>query len=299
MIATSPFSVDPFSLEVPVTVTLLTEVGSVDLDHLDVAEVSIEVDGIVGDRLRLPVFDPTIVELSAVTDRDNDGLVEGFDDEAALASALGPLTVALVRVTASGVEVQQQEVRLSLGDLARTLGLGRCGGVSLTLTLSDGDGAPVLLGCSVDRYADLDEESLAVVVSVNDDDDQFESGDYLLFDLLATFDSSDADPDESLVINLPFDPRTHRVYRYDGDKWVQVFDIGLSGQDAGSPGGAGALKGVDEDCQSCSYAFYAADPDRDGSVELFLLVEPFEPEPEPEPLSVDLTFGRSHPRRRH
>ena len=279
LMAISTFSVEPFSLEVPVTLTLLTEATG-PLMNGELVEVSIAAaaaSGIAGDRLRLRVVDPMIVELSTVTDRDNDGLVDGFDDEAAPASALGPLTVALVRVTDSGVEVQQQEVRLSLGDLARTLGLGQCrGGVSLTLTLSDGD--PVLHGCGdTDLYAALDDESraavLAAVVSLND-----EAGEYYLLDLSATFDSSEAEPGDPLVINLPFDPRTHRVYRYDGENWVPVFDIGPSGQDSGSPGGAGALKGADEDCQSCVYAFYAADPDRDGSVALLLLVQPVEPE---------------------
>ena len=269
LIATSRFSIEPFSLEVPVTVTLLTEVGSPQLADGDVAQVSIAADaasGIAGDSLRLRVVDPVDMELSAVTDRDNDGLVDGFDDEAAAPSALGPLTVALVRVMASGAEVQEEEVRLSLGGLARTLGLGQCGGVSLTLTLSDGP--PVLQGCgpAEDNLYDEDDGSLAAVVSANE---QFAAGDYRLFDLSAVFDSSRVEPGGPLVINLPFDPRTHRVYRYDraSGRWVPVINAGLSGPGRGSPGGAGVLEDVNEDCQSC---FYAADPDRDGSVELLL-----------------------------
>ena len=282
---TSTFSVEPFSLEASVAAIRLTERGSVELADGDVAEVSIEADaasGIAGDRLRLRVIEPIGLELSAilstVMDRDNDGLVDRFDAEAAPASALGPLTVALVRVTDSGVEVQQQEVRLSLGDWARALGLGQCGGVSLKLKLSDGESEPMLEVCGEEEPSD---GSLVAVVSANEQFGREETGEeeVQLIDLSATFDSSDAGPDEPLVINLPFDPESYRVYRYDeaSDRWVLVIGVILSGPGSGSPGSSGGTAGLENvrDCQTC---LYAADPDRDGSVELLLLVQTVEPE---------------------
>ena len=271
------------SIEIPVTATMLEAtpelmVGEVVLMDIgpDFESHGENLDGLITGGSLSRVVAPSGTALGAIRDSDNDGLVDLHDDDAP-PSALGPLSAAVVAVTDSGAEVQAEKtVSLSLGGLARALGLGQCGGVSLTLTLSDG-GNPVLHGCDeADLYAGLDDEGLAAVVSANEQFAREETGEeeVQLIDLSATFDSSDAGPDEPLVINLPFDPESYRVYRYDeaSDRWVLVIGVILSGQGSG---GAGALEDVNEDCQSC---FYAADPDRDGSVELLLLVQTVEPE---------------------
>ena len=165
------------------------------------------------------------------------------------------------------VALQQNEVSLSLGDVARSLDLGQCGGLSLTLSLST-QGASALTGCG---GAPVDGSQLSTEISAALA--QFpEEEDYQLFDLSATFDSSEAGAGPLVVvIDLPVDPGTHNVYRYDEGRGEWVLVAGLSGQSGLE--GQGALDGID-DCRSC---FYALDFDRDGSVELLLLLEPVDP----------------------
>ena len=241
------------------------DVVEVSIGHLRNGEVSDEI--IVGDSLRLRVS-----EGPGRRDADNDGLAdssEGGDGPA----VLGPITAAVAKVTDSGVESQGDdiEVSLSLGDVARFLGLGECGGVSLTLTLSE-DGGASLSGCpdgaAIELSQLLDTPTLMAL-------ELEENGEYQLIDLSATFDSSEADPGEPLVISLPVDPQQpHVVYRFDeeGNRWVPVLGAGLPGQP--DLGGQGALDDLERDCESC---FYALDFDRDGSVQLLLLLVPIDP----------------------
>ena len=267
--------VDGSELEIPSvlvgeqTTTLALAVGDVvevSIEHLlQNGEVSDEI--IVGDSLRLRVS-----EGPGRVDADNDGLAdssEGGDGPA----VLGPITAAVARVTDSGVESQGDdiEVSLSLGETSRFLGLGECGGVSLTLTLSE-DGGASLSGCSDGAEIELSqllETNTLMALELE------ENGAYQLIDISATFDSSEADPGGPLVISLPVDPQQpHVVYRFDeeGKRWVQVLGAGLPGQP--ELGGQGALDDLERDCASC---FYALDFDRDGSVQLLLLLVPIDP----------------------
>ena len=209
---------------------------------------------IVGDALVLPVLGRVIL------DRDNDGLADSIepDPDNPDPGVLGPATA---EFAGGGAD----EVSLSLGNLARSLALAECGGVSLTLRV-DEDGDTETTGCGTDTLS-LDP---ALVESVA----AFGPGTYQFFDLLATFDSGLADPDAFLLITLPLPPAepqtAYRVYRFDGTEWVPVIDAGLSsasGLGAIGPSIQGAT-GNGEDGAS----FYAFDFDRDGSVPLSLLV---------------------------
>ena len=257
---------------------LSLEVGDlvrVSIGHLVATESSAsEVsDGVIaGDALLLPVL------ATAIVDSDNDGLSDTVVGESE-PDTLGPITAAIVEVTDSGVRLTEAvSLSLSLGDLARSLGLGGCGGVSLTLTLGADDG---LAGCGdADPISPLAIKTLTMTAQ-----ERFGEGEYQLFDFSATFDSSEIAPDGLLVINLPVDPETHRVYRFDSDsnEWVPVIDAGLPNQPATGSSGVlnsiegnpGVLDSLEDDCETC---FYALDFDRDGSVELLLLLVPVDPE---------------------
>ena len=231
---------------------------------------------IAGDALLLPVL------ATAMVDSDNDGLSDTVVGESE-PDTLGPITAAVVPAVVEeadgGVSLPEAvSLSLSLGDLARSLGLGGCGGVSLTLTLGADD---TLAGCGdADPISPLAIKTLTMTAQ-----ERFGDGEYQLFDFSATFDSSEIGPDGLLVINLPVDPETHRVYRFDSDnnEWVLVIGAGLPNQPAtgnsgvlnsieGSPG---VLDSLEDDCETC---FYALDVDRDGSVELLLLLVPVDPE---------------------
>ena len=227
---------------------------------------------IAGDALLLPVL------ATAIVDSDNDGLSDTVVGESE-PDTLGPITAAIVEVTDSGVRLTEAvSLSLSLGDLARSLGLGGCGGVSLTLTLGAVD---ELAGCGdADPISPLAIKTLTMTAQ-----ERFGEGEYQLFDFSATFDSSEIGPDGLLVINLPVDPETHRVYRFDSDsnEWVPVIGAGLPNQPATGSSGVlnsiegnpGVLDSLEDDCETC---FYALDFDRDGSVELLLLLVPVDPE---------------------
>ena len=257
---------------------LSLEVGDlvrVSIGHLVATESSAsEVsDGVIaGDALLLPVL------ATAIVDSDNDGLSDTVVGESE-PDTLGPITAAIVEVTDSGVRLTEAvSLSLSLGDLARSLGLGGCGGVSLTLTLGADD---ELAGCGdADPISPLAIKTLTMTAQ-----ERFGEGYYQLFDFSATFDSNEIGPDGLLVINLPVDPETHRVYRFDSDsnEWVPVIDAGLPNQPATGSSGVlnsiegnpGVLDSLEDDCETC---FYALDFDRDGSVELLLLLVPVDPE---------------------
>ena len=213
---------------------------------------------IVGDALVLPVLGRVIF------DRDNDGLADSIepDPDNPDPGVLGPVTAEFAGGGAN-------KVSLSLGNLARSLVLAECGGVSLTLTV-DEDGATETTGCGADLLS-LDPTFVESVAAA------FGPGTYQFFDLLATFDSGLADPDAFLLITMllpPAEPQTaYRVYRFEGTTWVPVIDAGpSSGSGSGAIGpsvqGATGMNGED------SLSFYAFDFDRDGSVPLSLLVVP-------------------------
>ena len=247
------------------------------LPQTDSAEVSDTI--IAGASLVLRVS-----AAAAGKDEDNDGLADGGSGESEPA-VLGPIAAAVARVTDGGVASRgdEIEVSLSLGETSRLLGLGECGGVSLTLTLTlsdDGDGAAASLsGCSgaaIDAGPLFAAETLVAL-------DLEEGVEYQLLDLAATFDSSEAGGGGFLVISLPLDPQQpYVVYRYDEDGndgdggWVPVEAAGLPGQpgQAGlGGGGQGVLADFESDCGSCFYDF---DLDRDGAVQLLLLLVPMD-----------------------
>ena len=233
----------------------------VSIGHLVDGEVSAGV--IAGDALLLQVL------ATAMVDGDNDGLSDAVGGETE-PDILGPITAAIVEVTDSGVNLPEGAVTvsLSLGDLARSLGLGGCGGVTMTMTMTLG-AADGLTGCGDANLIDR----LAIKTLTMAAQEQFGDGDYQLFDFSATFDSSEVDPGEFLVINMPVDPETYRVYRFAAETamWVPVIGAGLPDQPG--IGGQGVLDSTD-DCKTC---FYALDVDRDGSVELLLLFVPLVP----------------------
>ena len=219
---------------------------------------------IVGDALSLPVLGRVIL------DRDNDGLADSIepDPDNPDPGVLGPATARITAEFAEGTGGGADEVSLSLGNLARSLALAECGGVSLTLRV-DEDGDTETTGCGADLLS-LDP---ALVESVA----AFGPGTYQFFDLLATFDSGLADPAAFLLITLPLPPAepqtAYRVYRFDGTTWVLVIDAGpSSGSGSGAIGpsvrGATGMNGED------GASFYAFDFDRDGSVPLSLLLVP-------------------------
>ena len=238
----------------------------VSVGHLPPGGTGVSDEIIVGASLVLRVSE------KAVKDVDNDGLADDGESEP---EALGPIAAAVARVTDGGVASRgdEIEVSLSLGETSRLLGLGECGGVSLTLTLtlSEDGAAASLSGCpggaAIDAGLLFAAETLAAL-------DLEEGGEYRLIDLAATFDSSEAGGGGFLVLSLPLDPqRPYVVYRFDRDanEWVPVAAAGLPGQ-AGL-GGGGALADFGRDCGSCLYAF---DLDRDGAVQLLLLLVPMD-----------------------
>ena len=271
----SPGVSDGSKLEIA-SVPVGERITALGLDVGDVVEVSIEhlLDGevsdeiIVGDSLRLRVS-----EGPGSVDADNDGLADSREGESDR-GVLGPITAAVAKVTDSGVELQRDVVSLSLGETSRFLGLGECGRVTLTLTLSE-DGGASLSGCPDDGAA-IDLSQLSVDTNTLMALELEENVEYQLIDLSATFDNSEAEPDEALVIiSLPVDPQQpHDVYRFDEDEemWVRVLGAGLPGQP--ELGGQGALDDLECDYKSC---FYALDFDRDGSVQLLLLLVPIDP----------------------
>ena len=242
---------------------------SLSIDHLlDSSPSSLL---IVGDALSLPVLGRVIF------DRDNDGLDDSIEQDSSTPDpgVLGPATASITAEFAGGTDGGGNEVSLSLGNDARSLALAECGGVSLTVSLTltvGGSAGIVLTGCGAERVPGTSlAEKLNLAAS------EFGEGEYQLFDLLATFDSSLADLGEVLLISLPLPPAepqtAYRVYRFDGTEWVLVIDAGLSsgsGSGAIGPSVQGAtVNGEDGE----SFSFYAFDFNRDGSVPLLLLVE--------------------------
>ena len=262
--------------QVPVSVEEIAKLGidaagqvvEVSIEHLLDGEVSDTI--IVGDSLRLRVS-----EGPGRVDADNDGLADSDEGDDG-PHVLGPITVAVSEVTGGDSGIAASEVSLSLGDAARFLGLGECGRVTLTLSEDeDEDGILTLYGCSsIDRGSQLlSTETVAVLKLVKEMNLELDEGEsYQLIDLSATFDSSEANADEPLVISLPFDPRTHGIYRFDREtgEWVQVIDADGPGQ----PGLDGP--GVESAEGNPQSSFYAPDFDRDGSVDLRLLVVPMD-----------------------
>ena len=112
-----------------VSITILAATGAVAQDSL---------------RFRVAARETAV---DAVLDSDNDGLPDAQADEENLAD-LGPtLSAAVASVTDAGASVLRNlPPSLSLGDRARSVGLGDCGEVSLTLTLGVG-GIDRLTGC--------------------------------------------------------------------------------------------------------------------------------------------------------
>ena len=225
---------------------------------------------IVGDALVLPVLGRVIL------DRDNDGLADSIESDP---GALGPVARAEF---AEGTGGRANEVSLSLGNLARSLALAECGGVSLTLRVEES--GITVTGCGTDTLS-LDPVLVESVAA-------FGPGTYQFFDLLATFDSGLADPAAFLLITLPLPPAepqtAYRVYRFDGTTWVPVIDAGLSsgsGSGAIGPGIQGAT-GNGED----GLSFYAFDFDRDGSVPLSLLLVPVPVPAEAPSVQVDSMY---------
>ena len=265
------------TLSIPLSVSRLT--ATLGLMASDLVELSIEAPGnVAGARLRLQVqvaAAGTALEelIDSVIDSDNDGLPDAVGGETAPA-ALGPIAAALARVTDMGARVVLEteggvspSLSLSLGNLARSVGLGDCGAVSLTLTLNGGDVSVV----EPDECENLqtDHPSLTPLTeALADVEVSLADGDYQLLDLRATFDSSDTVGDELVLINLPAHPLPgwfYRVYRFVEGAFVPALDAGLPA----APAAPGILAGVN-DCDTC---LYAIDGDRDGSVELLLLLE--------------------------
>ena len=235
---------------------------------------------IVGDGLSLPVLGRVII------DRDNDGLDDSIEPDPDNPDP-GVLGSATAGITAEFAEVGANEVSLSLGNLARSLALAECGGVSLTLTV-DESGSVTVTGCGAGSFS-LETTIAGAVIF-----DEFDVGTYQFFDLLATFDSGLADPDAFLLITLPLPPAepqtAYRVYRFDGAEWVPVIDAGavpppsISGPGTIGPSIQGATGMNGEE------SFYAFDFDRDGSVPLLLLVESVPAVPEAPSLEVDSMY---------
>ena len=248
------------TLSIPVTGLTTT----LDLVASDLVELTLtpSEDTVEGTQLRLQVAadDATLAEL---TDSDNDGLPDAHpmaDDEEA---DLGPISAALASTTDAEL---RPDLVLSLGNRARSVGLGGCGEVSLELVLDTGALVDSLMGCEGLNFAEFpSSDEIQTALTAGD----FAAGDdYLLFDLRATFDSVAAGEDELVLISLPAHPETdmfYRVYRFDGTDFVPALNGGLPAA-ASAPG---VLAQVDN-CETC---LYAVDSDRDGSVELLLLLE--------------------------
>ena len=238
----------------------------------DLLQVSITILAATGavaqDSLRYRVR-PAETAVEAVKDSDNDGLPDMADDENAGAADLGPIAAALASVTNAGASVRQDlPPSLSLGDRARSVGLGDCGELSLTLTL--GVGGISLTGCEGIDVAAGFPSSAAIETALTVGN--FAHGNYRLFDLRVTFDSAAAAAagvDELVLLSLPAHPspdQFYRVDRFDGASFTLALRAGLPA--ALSTPAPGVLRGVGE-CETC---LYAVDGDRDGSVELLLLL---------------------------
>ena len=164
-------------------------------------------DFIVGDILVLPVLAEVIL------DSDNDGLDDSLESGP---GTLGPVARAEF---AEGTGGGADEVSLSLGNVARSLALAECGGVTLTLTLMVDESGSTVTGCGGETRT----LQAMLAESVKG---EFGVGTYQFFDILATFDSGRADSDAFLLITLHLplaEPQTeYRIYRYDFDeeKWV-------------------------------------------------------------------------------
>ena len=260
---------EPGSVMVPLTALTALAEGNL-------VELSIEAPGnVAGARLRLQVrvaAAGTALEelIDSVIDSDNDGLPDRVSNEIE-PEALGPIAAALAGVDTATAEVTLPQsagtVSLSLGNLARSVGLGDCGAVSLTLTLTGGDVSVVVPDeCENLQAAHPSLTPLTKALAA----DNFADGNYQLLDLRVTFDSSDTVGDELVLINLPAHPspgRFYRVYRFVEGAFVPALDAGLPA--AASAAAPGVLAQVN-DCDTC---LYAIDGDRDGSVELQLLLE--------------------------
>ena len=260
------------ALSIPLSVSGPT--ATLNLMASDLVEVSLTsaVNAVQGARLRLRVA-AAGTALEELIDSDNDGLPDADAVETAPA-ALGPIAAAFARVMDTGARAStvvvletEREPSLSLGNLARSVGLGDCGVVSLALTLNGGAVSVV----EPDECENLHaaHPSLTPVMEALAADN-FADGNYQLLDLRATFDSSATVDDELVLINLPAHPspgQFYRVYRFDGTAFVPALSAGLPA--AGSAAAPRVLAQVN-DCDTC---LYAVDGDRDGSVELQLLLE--------------------------
>ena len=233
-----------------VSITILAATGAVAQDSL---------------RFRVAARETTV---DAVSDGDNDGLPDAQADGENAEADLGPtLSAAVASATDAGTLVRRDlQPSLSLGDRARSVGLGDCGLVSLALTLGAG-GIDRLTGCEgIDVVAGFPSsaEIEAALRAGN-----FAAGDYRLFDLRVTFDSVAAGEDELVLLSLPAHPspnQFYRVHRFDGTELVPALSAALPAAMSAAP----AILARVDDCQTC---LYAVDGDRDGSVELLLLLE--------------------------
>ena len=86
---------------------------------------------------------PVLAEV--IFDRDNDGLDDSIESDADNPDpgVLGPARAEF----AEGTGGRANEVSLSLGNLARSLALAECGGVTLTLTLVVDENGSTVTGC--------------------------------------------------------------------------------------------------------------------------------------------------------
>ena len=240
----------------------------------DLLQVSITILAATGavaqDSLRYRVR-PAETAVEAVKDSDNDGLPDMADDENAGAADLGPIAAALASTTDAQL---RPDLELSLGHRARSVGLGGCGVVSLMLDLDTGGIVNSLMGCGVVNFAEFPSSNeIQTALTAGD----FAAGDgYRLFDLRVTFDSSATDDDDLVLLSLPAHPspdQFYRVHRFDGTELVPALSAALPAALSAAPGGLAQVN----DCNTC---LYAVDGDRDGSVELLLLLESVQRPPE-------------------
>ena len=240
----------------------------------DLLQVSITILAATGavaqDSLRFRVL-PGETAVEAVKDSDNDGLPDMADDENAGAADLGPIAAALASTTDAQL---RPDLELSLGHRARSVGLGGCGVVSLMLDLDTGGIVNSLMGCGVVNFAEFPSSNeIQTALTAGD----FAAGDgYRLFDLRVTFDSSATDDDDLVLLSLPAHPspdQFYRVHRFDGTELVPALSAALPAALSAAPGGLAQVN----DCNTC---LYAVDGDRDGSVELLLLLESVQRPPE-------------------
>ena len=265
-------------LSVPVPPSALAPLA---LTAGELVEVSIEASGnVAGDSLRLRVAAAgTALEL--LIDSDNDGLP---DAQAGAEADLGPIAAAIASATDAGASVLRNlPPALSLGDRARSVGLGDCGEVSLTLTLGNGGVVDSLTGCEGIDFAAGFPSSAGIVTALTAGD--FAAGDYRLFDLRVTFDSSATDDDDLVLLSLPAHPspdQFYRVHRFDetATAFVPALNAGLGLPAAAAGAASAAAPGILAGVNACNTCLYAVDGDRDGSVELLLLLESVQRPPE-------------------